>query len=84
MLTDKRLKQAFDVFDIDLSGFITTDELKRVMNLKQEEDEWKRLIDEIDDNGDGEISFEEFRSLMRELLLGGSHPYVVGPIASPA
>jgi len=32
--------------------------------------EWRALVDEIDENGDGEISYGEFKSLMRELLLG--------------
>ncbi len=32
--------------------------------------EWRALIDEIDEDGDGEISYGEFKSIMRELLLG--------------
>jgi Ca2+-binding EF-hand superfamily protein len=77
LLTEKRLKQAFNLFDIDSSGFITADELRQVMNplitgQKTSNAEWKKLISEIDENGDGLISFDEFKSLMRELILGST------------
>lgn len=77
LLTEKRLKQAFSLFDIDNSGFITADELRQVMNplitgQKTTDDEWKKLIEEVDENGDGQISFDEFKSLMRELILGST------------
>lgn len=34
--------------------------------------DWKKIISEIDGNGDGQISYEEFCSLMKELILGHS------------
>lgn len=73
LLTDRRLRQAFDLFDIDKSGYITADELKRVIDVANEQHsmlEWQLLIDEIDESGDGKMSYAEFKSLMRELLLG--------------
>lgn len=32
-------------------------------------DFWKDLLGEGDDNGDGEISFEEFKLMMKKLFL---------------
>ena len=32
------------------------------------DDQWKALIHEVDENGDGEISTEEFVGMMRKLL----------------
>jgi Ca2+-binding EF-hand superfamily protein len=32
------------------------------------DEQWKSLITEVDENGDGEISTEEFVSMMRKLL----------------
>ena len=29
---------------------------------------WKELANEADDNGDGEITFDEFKTMMKKLL----------------
>ena len=29
---------------------------------------WKKVINEVDENGDGEISLDEFITMMKELL----------------
>ena len=40
-----------------------------VMNQAGISDEnWKEILEEVDDNGDGEISFEEFKLMMRNLF----------------
>merc|ERR1711935_1140929 len=58
---EKELKDAFAVFDTDGSGSIDRKELKRLMKkLGQALTEA-----EVDANGDGEISFEEFKSMMQ-------------------
>ena len=59
---DKELRDAFKVFDTNGSGSISRDELKRLMtqlgqNLS--EAELDAMMDEVDTDGDGEISFEE-------------------------
>jgi Ca2+-binding EF-hand superfamily protein len=30
--------------------------------------EWKKIMDEADDNGDGEIDIDEFKNLMHKLV----------------
>jgi len=65
--TDGELLEAFKLFDLDGSGSISREELTTLMkNLGQAltDDEIDAMIDEVDDNRDGEISFEEFKALM--------------------
>ena len=65
--TEAELMEAFKLFDLDGSGDISRDELKTLMkNLGQEltDEEIDAMIDEVDINLDGEISFDEFRALM--------------------
>lgn len=48
------------MFDQDGSGCITAHEIKKVLggNSKGvDDDEWDKIVDEVDVNGDGEISF---------------------------
>lgn len=70
ILTEDNLKRAFDMFDKDKSGKISSEELKIVLGGNNEENEevWKRLISDIDLNGDGEISFYEFKEMMYNLV----------------
>jgi calcium-dependent protein kinase len=65
-MSDKRLKSAFEAFDLDHNGRITLDELKQVIGSDDsvEDDFWTKLLNDADDNGDGEIDFEEFKGLM--------------------
>jgi|TARA_B110000238_G_C15865757_1_gene327193 calcium-dependent protein kinase len=54
------------VYDKDNSGSISTDEIKEVLGVGANisEEVWKQIVDEIDENGDGEVSFEEFKMMM--------------------
>jgi calmodulin len=55
------------VFDADGNGSIDRDELRKVMSSLNEsltEEELDAMIKEADINGDGEISFEEFKAMM--------------------
>ena len=64
---EKELRDAFRVFDTDNSGSIDKKELKRLMKKLGQalsEAELDAMMDEVDTNGDGEISFEEFKELM--------------------
>lgn len=65
---DEELREAFAVFDSDNSGAIDRKELKRLMKKLGQaltEAEIDAMMDEVDTNGDGEISFEEFKALMQ-------------------
>jgi calmodulin len=55
------------VFDVDGNGLIDRDELRKVMSSLNEtlsEEELDAMIKEADANGDGQISFEEFKTMM--------------------
>jgi len=71
ILTEHNLKRAFEMFDKDESGKISSEELKNVLgagNNEQNEGIWQRIISDIDLNGDGEISYFEFKEMMYNLI----------------
>lgn len=66
MLSEEKLKATFDMFDQDKSGDITPDELKSILGAGKNisEDVWKEMIKEVDQNGDGKITYLEFKNMM--------------------
>ena len=58
------------MFDKDGSGSISATEVKEVLGLGKNIDDaiWNQIVQEVDGNGDGEISFEEFKAMMQKLL----------------
>lgn len=54
------------MFDTDNSGGLSSDEIKKVLCFDSSVDptEVDRIIEEVDENGDGEIQFEEFCAMM--------------------
>lgn len=55
------------MFDADGNGVIDREELHKVMSSLNEtltEEELDAMIKEADSNGDGKISFEEFKAMM--------------------
>lgn len=63
----ENLREAFSVFDIDKNGSITAEELQNVLGSLGEEStltECEKMISGVDADGDGMISFEEFKVMM--------------------
>ena len=66
LLSNNKLQTAFKMFDKDGGGSISTDEIKQVLSFGQNLDETviAQIINQVDENGDGEISYEEFAAMM--------------------
>ena len=66
LLSNEKLETAFNLFDKDNSGSISADEIKDVLGVGKNIDEkvWNDIVLEVDGNGDGEISFSEFKTMM--------------------
>ena len=73
LLSDERLEAAFRIFDKDNNGFIDASEIRAVLGKGKNLDDnvWEELISEVDINGDGEVSFKEFKKMMQQLIVGG-------------
>lgn len=64
---EEDLLDAFNMFDADGSGKIDRNEVSQLMKKLAQtltEEEIDQIMDEVDTNRDGEISFEEFKSMM--------------------
>ncbi|KAF2289317.1 hypothetical protein GH714_034705 [Hevea brasiliensis] len=65
---DDELKVAFEFFDTDQDGKITAEELHEVYKALGDErctlDDCRRMIEEVDKNGDGFVCFEDFSRMM--------------------
>lgn len=70
VINENRLMQIFTLVDKDGSGTISKDELIQFFNMGNDKDSMEfiqTMVDEADKNGDGEISFQEFLDVMKEL-----------------
>ena len=69
LLNKEKLENTFKIFDKDGNGSISKEEIKSLLCARSED---KKLIDEImnevDSNGDGEISLNEFKEMMKKLV----------------
>lgn len=64
---EEDLRDAFNMFDADRSGYIDREEVRALMKKLAQtltEEEIDAIMEEVDTDGDGEISFDEFRTLM--------------------
>jgi calmodulin len=63
MASREKLVEAFKEFDKDGNGFITADELKKVLAELQvdvSDEEINEVLKVVDQNGDGKINIDEF------------------------
>lgn len=61
------IKEAFDLFDTEGNGFIETKELKvaiRALGFEPKKEEIKKMVAEIDKEGTGKVSYDDFLQLM--------------------
>jgi len=64
----ERLSKAFNLFDTDGSGKISSNELAQLFGMSElGSDEWTNLIAEIDQNGDGQVDLDEFVQMLAKL-----------------
>jgi len=74
-LTEEQIlefKEAFKLFDKDNGGSIDVDELKDALESLGQvvtEESVQELVDEVDEDGSGEIEFDEFLVLMSRQIL---------------
>ena len=62
ILTEDRLEKAFKMFDKDGNGYLSIAEIIEVFG--GDEAYWKKIIEEVDHNNDGEVDFNEFKKIM--------------------
>jgi calcium-dependent protein kinase len=69
LITNEKLKAAFKIFDTNGNGTIGPSEINKVLNNSAafSEERIEQLISEVDVNNDGEISFDEFCVMMKQL-----------------
>ena len=68
----QEIKEAFDLFDSESTGYIDSKELKvamRALGFEPKKEEIMKILSEVDKQGEGNISFEDFLSIMTEKML---------------
>ena len=68
----QEIKEAFDLFDSESTGYIDSKELKvamRALGFEPKKEEIRKILSEVDKQGEGNISFEDFLSIMTEKML---------------
>ncbi len=68
----KQFRDAYDVFDKDGDGGITTEELGYVMRAlgqNPSDDEVENMFSDVDADGSGEIEFDEFLKIMQRRVV---------------
>ncbi|CAK72710.1 unnamed protein product (macronuclear) [Paramecium tetraurelia] len=71
LLQQDILEQAFKAIDNDNNGAITVEELKHMFGAgnKIPSETWTKLMEEVDKNGDGVLSLQEFKEMMLKLQI---------------
>ena len=61
-ITEERLEKAFRLLDKDNNGLLSIDEIKSFFG--GDDETWKEVLKDVDENGDGEVDFTEFKKIM--------------------
>lgn len=64
--SEDKLQAAFRMFDKNGTGLICVEELREILEKGGSHD-WEKIVKEVDTNGDGEISYDEFNVMMTKL-----------------
>ena len=65
ILKERKLFEAFQEFDVDGTNKISKDDILKVLKLERDYDgKIEEIIKEVDKNGDGEIDYMEFLTMM--------------------
>ena len=68
MYSRENMKKAFDMFDLDGSGKISSTELQQIFSVGNLENAmWQDIVRQADKNSDGEIDFNEFYDFIKAL-----------------
>ena len=66
-LKKEKLKEAFSLFDVDNNGKISKEEIAKVLGMNKRSKEIASIFEKYDINKDGEIDFNEFFEMMKDL-----------------
>lgn len=66
MVNEGKLHAAFKLFDMDGKGYISSDDIKRVLNLEDQHDEYlkKKILRQVDAEESGKIVFKDFKEII--------------------
>lgn len=70
ILTHNKLEAAFQGFDVDHSNSVSFEEISNFLFASKsfDEDHLKQVMDRVDTDKSGDISLEQFKQLMYDLL----------------
>ena len=72
LLQREKIQQAFNLFDTDEDGGISTEELRAAFDNPGTAEKgaqfWEEVMDQVDENKDGFISFQEFEEHMLKVV----------------
>mmetsp|Transcript_19800 Transcript_19800/g.28472 ORF Transcript_19800/g.28472 Transcript_19800/m.28472 type:complete len:659 (-) Transcript_19800:13-1989(-) len=59
-IDEEKLMLAFETLDVDNTGYLTADTIKKALGDHMTEEEIQEMVTQIDLNGDGQIDYQEF------------------------
>lgn len=74
ILSTKNIENAFKAMDKDGSGSISVQEIRALLAVGQSvpDEIFKAIVKEVDTNGDGEVSFDEFKTMLLKITSSGA------------